>query len=202
MNRNVRKACTGANILPAHESDGLRSERHQGDWVIFGLAHTRLLTLKAYILFIKKMKSRGLVKRILAIGPINNSYASQELDFANEHLGADVLVQLGALPADDVSDELLRAELALVVSSSEALRKSGSFAALAAHALPVICDIPSNLIDPPGKALFKPAELMNRPHLLASPEYGRRKKQLHHWFWRTRNWKVIELNMTSWMKEG
>lgn|GEM_PF-1479031 len=202
MNKDVRKGRIGANILPAHESDGLRSERQQGDWIIFGLAHTRLWTLKTYILFIKTMKSRGLIKRILAIGPINNNYADQELEFANEHLGEDVLFQLGALPADEVSGELLQAEVALVASSPETLKKSGSFAALAAHALPIICDIPSNLSDPPARALFKPAELMNKSDILVSPEYEKRKKQLHHWFWRTRNWKVIELNMTSWMKEG
>lgn len=202
MNRDVRKGRIGANILPAHESDGLKSERQQGDWVVFGLAHTRLWTLKTYILFIKTMKSRGLIKRILAIGPINNIYAVEELAFAKEHLGEDVLIQLGALPADEVSRELLRAEVALVASSPETLRKSGSFAALAAHALPIICDVPSSLIDPPAKTLFKPAELMNKSHILSSSEYEKRKKQLHHWFWKTRNWKVIELNMTSWMQEG
>lgn len=202
MNRNVREGRIGVNILPGHESDGLASQRQQGDWVVFGLAHTRLWTLKTYILFIKTMKARGLIKRILSIGPVNNSYADQELEFANEHLGENVLIQLGALSADDVSAELLRAEIALVASSPETLKKSGSFAALAAHALPVICDIPSNLADPPAKALFKPAELMNRPDILMSSEHEKRKKQLHYWFWRTRNWKVIELNMTSWMKEG
>lgn len=202
MNRNVRKGRIGANILPTHELDGLRSERQQGDWIVFGLAHTRLWTLKTYILFIKTMKSRGLLKRVLAIGPVNNSYSDQELKFANDHLGENVLFQLGALPAEQVSEELLRAEVALIASSPETLRKSGLFAALAAHAVPIICDVPSNLSDPPGRALFKPAELMNKSDILGSPEYEKRKKQLHHWFWRTRNWKVVELNMKSWLKEG
>lgn len=202
MNRDVRNGRTVANILPAHESDGLKSERQQGDWVVFGLAHTRLWTLKTYILFIRTMKARGLVNRILAIGPLHNEYASQELEFAREHFGENFLVQLGALPAVDVSKELLNAEVALVASNPETLTKSGSFAAFAAHALPVICDFPSRLTDPPAKALFKPSELMNKSHILTSPEYEKRKKQLHHWFWRTRNWKRIELNMASWMKEG
>ncbi|WP_407425930.1 hypothetical protein [Arcticibacter sp.] len=202
MIENVRKGRIGANILPTHELDGLTSERQQGDWVVFGLAHTRLWTLKTYIIFIKTMKARGLIKRVLAIGPINNSHADQELKFANEHLGENVLFQLGALPADEVSTQLLRAEAALIASSPETLKKSGLFAAVAAHALPVICDVPSNLLDPPGRALFKPAELMNKSNILVSPEYEKRKKQLHHWFWRTRNWKIVELNMKSWMKEG
>ncbi|PRY54501.1 hypothetical protein B0I27_102268 [Arcticibacter pallidicorallinus] len=202
MNKDVHKRRVGANILPAHEFDGIRSERQQGDWIIFGLAHTRLWTLKTYILFIKTMKSRGLLKRILAIGPVNNSYSNQEYQFAKDHLGENVLIQLGALPAEQVSEELLRAEVALIASSPEALKKSGLFAALAAHAVPVICDVPSNLSDPPAKALFKPAELMNKPEILRSPEYEKRKKQLHHWFWRTRNWKIVELNMKSWLKEG
>lgn len=202
MNRDVRKGRTGANILPAQESDGLKSERQQGDWIVFGLAHTRLWTLRTYILFIKTMKSRGLVKRIISIGPINNAYASQELEFATEHLGEDVLIQLGALPADQVSRRLLHAEVALVASNPESLKKSGLFAALAAHALPVISDVPTSLNDPPGRIIFRPVEIMNKAQILSSPEYDKRKKQLHHWFWKTRNWKTIELNMTSWMKEG
>lgn len=202
MNRDVRRGRTGANILPAHESDGLKSERRQGDWVVFGLAHTRLWTLKNYILFIRAMKTRGSLRRIISIGPLNNSYAIQELEFANEHLGEGILVQLGPLSADEVSQRLLQAEAALVASAPESLRKSGLFAALAAHAVPVISDVPTSLNDPPGKAFFRPVEIMNKPQLLGSLEYDRRKKQLHHWFWKTRNWKTIELNMTSWMKEG
>jgi len=202
MNRDVRKGRIGANILPAQESDGLKSERQQGDWIVFGLAHTRLWTLRTYILFIKTMKSRGLVKRIISVGPINNAYASQELEFANEHLGENVLIQLGALPADQVSRRLLHAEVALVASDPESLKKSGLFAALAAHAVPVISDVPTSLDDPPGRVIFRPVEIMNKAQILDSPEYDKRKKQLHHWFWKTRNWKTIELNMTSWMKEG
>lgn len=202
MNEKNANSPVGANILPVDASDGLNSARKEGDWVIFGLAHTRLWTLQAYIIFIKMMQSRGVLKRILAVGPLGNKYAQQELDLANKQLGPDVLVQMGAVLPIELSKILLTSEAALVAQSSENLRKSGTFAALAAHAIPIICDVPINLQEPPGRSLFRPIEMMNKSGLLRTAESNRRRRQLHQWFWKAKSWKTIGINMTNWMKEG
>jgi hypothetical protein len=195
----IRTLTVGANIYPAHESAGLESSREKGNWVIFGLPNTRLGVLKTHSNLIKLLIKQGLISAIKTIGPSTGSIAEEELAFANATFGEKVLTQMGALSTDEVSRQLLRADGALVGQTADSLRKSGSFAAFAAHAVPVICEAPATLSSPPGVALFRPEELQNDPQLFER-EKEMRSKMLHQWYWSTRSWAAISSDLLSWMK--
>ncbi|MFD2573296.1 hypothetical protein ACFSUS_21825 [Spirosoma soli] len=195
----VHLALVGANILPIEPGVGLTSAREAGVWVVFGLAHTRLWALQAYMPLLVEMHARGVLRQIRSIGPTDNNYALQEAALAEERFGAGMLVQLGVLKPAQVSEELLKAEAALVKQDADSLRKSGSFAALAAHGVSVVCEVPVTLDEPPGGAIFRPSELVVNPEIISNEESNRRRQQLHVWFWSTRSWEAIGENMLNWM---
>lgn len=197
--KKVRLSLVGANILPVDKENGLTSIRKPGEWVIFGLAHTRLWTLQQHLPLIKELHNNGLIKKIYAIGPLNNHYADEELSLASGQLGPGVLIQTGTLDPGEVSAMMLTAEAALVGQTADSLRKSGTFAALSAHAVPVICEAPVTLDEPPGVAIFRPHELMTNQTLLSTIEGEKRRLLLHQWFWLTRSWEAIALDMQSWI---
>jgi hypothetical protein len=72
---------------------------------------------------------------------------------------------------------------------------------LAAHAVPIICEVDTQLDYPPGAALFQPNEVLANPGLLTSAEGERRRRQLHHWFWTTRSWEAIGQSLHTWLQE-
>jgi hypothetical protein len=197
--KKVRLSLVGANILPVDKEHGLTSIRKPGEWVVFGLAHTRLWTLQQHLPLIKELYHKGIIKKIYAIGPVNNQFANEELSIALKELGPDVLIQTGTLDPGEVSAVMLTAEAALVGQTADSLRKSGTFAALSAHAVPVICEAPASLDEPPGVAIFRPHELMTNQTLLSTTEGEKRRLLLHQWFWLTRSWEAIALDMQSWI---
>lgn len=190
----------GANIYPADRYSGLTSERRKGEWVVFGLSHTRLWALKAHQDLIRHLLASGVMKKIRSIGPSDDTFAKQEAAFINEHFGENILEQLGALSTGQVSYELLTASGSLVGQTADSLRKSGSFAAMAAHGTPVVCSAPRVLADPPGSALFQPEELLADPNIISSDEGAGRIKRLHEWFWSTRSWEAISRDVKAWME--
>jgi hypothetical protein len=198
---NIRIHPIGSNIVPAHREAGFLSERQPGEWLVFGLPHTRLWAIEAHLPLLKAMHSQGLLRRIQSIGPVDTKFARQEKDLVASTIGPDLLVQLGALAPDEISKQLLRAEAALVGLNSNGLKKSGTFAALAAHAVPIICEVDTQLDYPPGAALFQPNEVLANPGLLTSAEGERRRRQLHHWFWTTRSWEAIGQSLHTWLQE-
>lgn len=197
---NIRLGPIGANILPADKDAGLTSLRQAGVWVVFGLPHTRLWTLQTFLPLLKALHAKGLLREIQALGPADNSYAWQEAALAASELGPGVLVQKGMLRPVEITTHLLGAEAALVRQDADSLRKSGTFAALAAHAVPVVCEAPLSLLMPPGKGLFRPAEIQNDLHLFYSDEGKHRRQRLHTWFWSTRSWEAIGLDLRTWMQ--
>ncbi|MCD8739751.1 hypothetical protein LT679_03975 [Mucilaginibacter roseus] len=201
VNPKVHLSMVGANILPFDKEYGLKSARNPGEWIIFGLAHTRLWTLQQHLPLIKQLYQKGGITKLYAIGPKDNSYAEQELDLANTEIGQGVLTQMGVLKPAEVSAMMLSAEAALVGQTADSLRKSGTFAALSAHAVPVVCEAPFTLDEPPGYALFRPQELMENYSLVTTAEGEKRRQLLHQWFWLTRSWEAIALDMYSWIKE-
>jgi len=60
--KKVRLSLVGANILPVDKENGLTSIRKAGEWVIFGLAHTRLWTLQQHLPLIKELYNKGVIK--------------------------------------------------------------------------------------------------------------------------------------------
>lgn len=200
VSQKVRLSMVGANILPFDKEYGLKSARKPGEWIIFGLAHTRLWTLQQHLPLIKELYEKGVIKKIYAIGPKNNHFATQELDLSVSTFGDGFLIQMGALKHDEVSTMMLNAEAALVGQNADSLRKSGTFAALSAHAVPVICEAPLLLDEPPGYAIFRPHELINNLNIISTTEGEKRRLLLHQWFWLTRSWEAIALDMHTWIK--
>jgi hypothetical protein len=201
LNRNdVRLNAIGSNILPPSLEAGLQSIREPGSWLVFGLSHTRLWALEAHLPLLQAMYKRGSIKRIYSIGPTDTSYAKQERELIANNLGPDVLEQLGALEPAEVSQQMLRAEAALMGLNIDGLKKSGTFAALAAHAVPVICEVDTTLQQPPGAAFLQPQEVLADPTLVFNAESERRRRQMHEWFWATRSWSAIGQSMKSWLQ--
>lgn len=196
---NVRLNAVGSNILPASRDAGLVSSRKAGSWLVFGLPHTRLWAIEAHLPLLKAMHAQRKLTHIYAIGPIDKVYAGKEKALIDKALGLDVLVQLGALEPAEVSAQMLGAEAALIGLNADGLKKSGTFAALAAHAVPIICEVDVQLDQPPGAAFLQPAEVLANPLLLGSAEAERRRRQLHEWFWTTRSWEAIGQSMQDWL---
>ena len=190
----------GSNILPPTPDAGLTSARQPGTWLVFGLSHTRLWALTAHINLLRVMHERGVLLRIHAIGPVDTSYARQELALVTKTLGPGVLVQVGALTPAEVSAQLLSAQAALVGLNSDGLKKSGTFAAMAAHAVPIICEVDPALEQPPGALFLQPAEVLADPSLVTNAEGERRRRQLHAWFWANRSWESIGLALHQWLQ--
>lgn len=199
--KTVRLGLVGANILPNINDRyiGFRQSRQPGSWAVFGLAHTRLWALQAYLPLLKKLFDLGSLKHIYAIGPADNTYAREEAAFVEANFGKGVLIQTGVLKPNEVSKQLLNIEAAVVKQDADSLYKSGSFAALAAHAVSVICEVPITLSNPPGYALFRPAEVQENPDIIRTEDGKKRREQLHHWFWSTRSWEMIGQDIHTWM---
>lgn len=196
---DVRLGLVGANIEPAEKEIGFLSARQSGVWALFGLAHTRLWAMQAHQSLLQSLFKQDALKQITAIGPVDSAFAQEEAAFAASAFGPDRLVQLGALQPADVSQQLLNVEAAIIKQDADSLRKSGSFAALAAHAVPVICEVPDKLDSPPGGAIFRPHEIVANPTLLVNAEGTFRRRQLHDWFWSTRSWNTISDDIQLWM---
>lgn len=195
----IQLGLVGANITPTYKEIGLRSERQTGVWAVFGLAHTRLWALQAHLPLLKNLHEQGSLVQLHSIGPADNSYAREEAQFIEENFGKNVLVQFGSLQPEEVSRQLLHVEAAIVKQDADSLYKSGSFSALAAHAVPVVCEVPTSLNNPPGKALFRPNEVQENPEIIRNEEGKKRRQQLHNWFWSTRSWEAIGQDMHTWM---
>jgi hypothetical protein len=197
----VSTLTVGANIFPSDPLAGLTSIRDPGVWVIFGLPHTRLWTLEANLVLIKKLIQEGMLKTIRSIGPSDHSpVALEEKQYAANHFGENILVQLGSIAPGEVTKELLTAYGAFVGQTADSLRKSGSFAAIAAHATPVVCNAPNSLVTPPGLGFFNGAELASNPALFELEKTDRSTK-LHRWYWETRSWKAIASDLNHWINK-
>lgn len=192
----------GSNVLPAQSDLGLHGIRDLRSWVVFGLAHTRLWSFEANLSVLKELYNDGKIRRLTAIGPVGNLYADREAKLALENFGPGFLHQCGVLPGEQVSQMLLNAGAAIVGQNVDSLKKSGSFAALAAHGLPIICDVPATLLDPPGAAIIRPSELLDNPSLLEGEDAQARRRFLHTWFWSTRSWEAIGDQIWEWMESG
>ncbi len=196
---DVRLGLVGANIEPIEREIGFQSDRQSGVWALFGLSHTRLWAMQAHQPLLQSLFAQGKLKQITAIGPIDTAFAAEEAAFAASTFGPGKLIQLGTLEPAEVSQQLLTVEAAIIKQDADSLRKSGSFAALAAHAVPVICDVTEKLDSPPGQAIFRPHEVTANPGLLINDEGLHRRRQLHDWFWSTRSWSMIGNDMQRWM---
>ncbi|QJD80122.1 hypothetical protein [Spirosoma rhododendri] len=195
----VKMGTVGANVLPSEPEQGFLSQRQPGVWATFGMAHTRLWAMQAHKELLQSLFERGHLTSLLAIGPVDNTYADQEAAFAQQAFGPGKLVQLGALSPGDVSKHLLSVEAAVIRQDADSLPKSGSFASLASHGVPVICDAPDGLVQPPHGGFFLPREVMADPALLLNDEGVVRRRLLHDWFWSTRSWQTIGRDMHTWM---
>ncbi|SEL24973.1 hypothetical protein [Parapedobacter koreensis] len=190
----------GANISAPPDINVLKTNRQHGVWVIFGLPHTRLWTLKKNITLIRELVGRGNIIQIKAIGPKSGQYSNEEIKFANENLGKETYIQLGVLSDSHISYELLKVEGAFVGQTYDSITKSGTFLSIVAHGVPVICDVDKALQDPPSDGLFRPKELLNGYDIVMKKSNDRTKKMLE-WYHKRRTWKAIGENLTDWMSQ-
>jgi len=197
--KSVHISPIGSNILPVDKESGLESTRQKGKWIIFGLAHTRFWTLQKHLDVLKELHSKGVLKQLLVIGPIENTYAEKEAALAEKHFGPGFLKQLGVLSSEEVSEQMLGAEAALIGQTADSLNKSGTFSALAAHGVPVIGDVSATLNEPPGSAIFHPSEFKEDNNIILTPDGEKRRVQLYNWFWLNRSWEALALDMRNWM---
>lgn len=188
----------GANIYPAASINPLETHRNDGVWVVFGLSHTRLWTLQANATLIEELVKNNIVKQIRSIGPKDDGNGAAEAEFAAKHFGDGILQQLGTLPINDISGELLKAQGAFVGQTADSLTKSGTFLSMAAHGVPVVCNVTGVLTNPPSEALFKPDELLKNPQLI-NIEATKRTKIMLDWYKQTRSWNAIGKSFTTWM---
>jgi hypothetical protein len=186
----IDSGLVGANILPHKKEGGLLATRESGVWCIFGLSHTRLWTLQKHKDFILKMAALGSLKEIRLIGPFNDHNGTLELEYIHTHFENIEIKQLGSLSAEEINRELLRTSAGLIGQTGDSIKKSGTFAALAAYGVPLICDVPGNLIDLPFESFFNTNEL-KQDYTIFDKEKVQRSKKLHSWFWETRSWDVI-----------
>ena len=184
--KKVHRALIGTNIIPKKKNDALCSKRISGEWVIFGLPHTRLWTLEKHMDILKASLASGSMRKLISIGPIDRKYSQREIELAQSMFGHNVLVQTGSLSPSDISKYLLASELAFIGQDSDSLNKSGTFASLAAHGVPVVCDVSSELDKPPGKFIIRPSELEND---IKNNNLNIKRKALHQWFWENRSWE-------------
>lgn len=197
---NIYIGLIGANILPINRDIGFTSLRRRGEWVIFGLPHTRLWAFQDNLTFMKDMYKKGYLKKLNTIGPRDNTFAKQEVALANENFGEGFLFALGELQPMQVSEQLLCSEAAIISQTADSLNKSGSFASLAAHAVPIICQIPS-LKEPFKGSIFNPLEIISNPNVFYNNLGKNKISRLHKWFWSMRGWDAISLDLTNWMKK-
>jgi hypothetical protein len=202
LTNQIGLAPIGANILPADKKAGLHSKRIAGEWLLFGLAHTRVWTLEAHLEALKVLYAKGILKKIISLGPIDNDYAAKEAQLVTEHLGPDVLVQRGAVKPEEVSATMLTVEAALLGQNPVSLKKSSTFMAMAAHNVPIICTVPETMKEPPAAGFFSSAEIIADPSILTSEKGAGKKSQLYDWFWQTRSWEAIGLSISEWISKG
>jgi hypothetical protein len=197
-NMRINNGLVGANILPQKREDGLVTSRENGVWSIFGLSHTRLWTLQKYKEFILKMSALGEVKEIRLIGPNNDQTGVLELEYIDSYFKALVINRLGSLSAKEINTELLKTSAGLIGQTGDSIKKSGTFAALAAYGVPLICDVTADLTDPLAESFFHSNELIN-DFTIFEKEKIQRSKKLHKWFWETRSWDAIGENIFNFM---
>ncbi|KEO72299.1 hypothetical protein [Anditalea andensis] len=194
--KEVHRSIIGTNIIPNECHMAFKHVRKPGQWVVFGLPHTRLWTIDKFKNILYDCHKSGFIHQLIAIGPIDTKYSQQELNIANTIFGKGVLIQTGPLFGNDITDYFLTSEVALVGQNADSLSKSGSFASLAAHGVPVVCEVPLTLVDPPGKYIIRPDELK---HELKSGSISEKSQALYDWFWKNRSWEAIGKDFNSWM---
>ena len=130
-----------ANISPGGAGgQGLGAKSSKLRLVIFGLPETRLRTLKAHRGFVSWLRNRGGLEELvlLGAGEETDRFAVEGLRLADDLAGAGVR-RVGATDAAGVSVELFRADLGLSAYAADEAGKSGTLAALFAHACAVGC---------------------------------------------------------------
>lgn len=200
--REVWRLPIGSAIVPGSPDEGVHSARVRSRWVVFGLSHTRLWTLKKYLTALKAFKASGVCTEVVAIGPADDAYAAEEKALAIEAFGEGFVQWRGALGGAQASGEFLSAGAALIGQNADSLSKSSSFAAMAAHAIPVICDLDRAVEDPPSRYFVPTEELRATPRFLEGADCDRRRLALHAWFSAHRSWEAVGRQFVRWMDQG
>jgi glycosyltransferase involved in cell wall biosynthesis len=180
-----------SNIPPPAPDSGL-GKRKRGEFLVFGLAFSRLQTVQLFRDWISSWAKIGRLRRLHLIGPRDEKFSAQADHLLAECLPADAVVQHGALPPGEVSQRLLEAEFCLSPASKFHWSKSGSFMAFAAHACPVVTteQTPAPLnqtIAPNDVATISESE---------AEKYG---AALREWYAQNADWKIVAKRIANFM---
>ena len=172
----------GSNITLNQPSNSARDGTAA---VIFGLAPSRIRTLRKLHGPLRQLASAQKLTRITTIGHGDDSEETALL--ASLKL-AEGFQQLGICPEATVSRELDRVAFAISDQDPLSYPKSGTLMAYAQHGLNVISPFASAARGEPFSIFFSPAELLRGVSLEQRDEHAR---LLKNWQARTSSWPAI-----------
>ena len=177
--------------IPTPQNAADAAVRRAGDFVIFGLPFTQMLTVRAFAVEMKAWRGAGLIERLHLIGPADAKFSPQTDALLAEFLPGDAIVRHGALESAAVSRILREAGFCLTQSNAENASKSGTFTAFAAHGCAVVAKVGGDISQAPFSHLIQPGEL---PELVRQPdgtEIARRSRALAAWYAKSVDWPVL-----------
>lgn len=146
----------GPNIEVIPNADTI--PRHRGKFILFGTARTRSLAVKRHSDLLRSAVISGKARSISLIGSRPTEPARTTLLAGLRDLGfQDNIEEHYDLPADEVSEQLLTGEIALMATDAPFRNKSGAYAACRVHDL--LCVFPGETLGMesfPGNADDKP----------------------------------------------
>ena len=192
--RDVHLLPVGSNIAVTSEP----TARAATEFVLFGLAFGRLLTLQKFDLDVRRWHASGRLTKLHVIGPEGDE-STQKADALMAAWPRSIaVVRHGMLPADQVSLLLQRARFALTNVTPGTWSKSGAFMACAAHRSAVVVATAESASIPFSYSIRR-AEV----ETISDAEIDRRTAALAEWYYENADWPVIANRMAAlWQNEG
>jgi hypothetical protein len=178
-----------SNIPPPADLIASFSTRRRGDFVIFGLPFTQLLTVQAFARELAAWRAAGVLERLHLVGPTDATFAPQTAALLHALLPEESIVRHGPLEPSAVSEVLSHAGFCLTQNTETNFSKSGTFAAFAAHGCAVVSRM-SPIREPLGY-IFQPEEVSDTALREDFLEFERRARALREWYLRESDWPAI-----------
>ena len=186
--RNLKPGCSvevlpvGSNIQPLQTASPTRRPRLA---VLFGLAGTRIRTLRTMRSDLQALAARGRISRIITAGAGDSEQEQTLLAGLDLSEGFE---QRGAVSELEISATLSSASFGISDQDELSLTKSGTFMAYASHALNVLSPHAACSKPEPICWLTAPGEILDG---VAQSELEQRATHLLEWQRRTASWSHI-----------
>ena len=178
-----------SNIPAPGNVDASFAGRAAGDFAVFGLPLTLLLTLQHFAAELAEWREAGVLERLHLIGPPDEKFSRQTDALLAGILPAEAIVRHGALDAAQVSEVFSRAGFFLTQSNEGNFSKSGTFAAFASHACAVVSKMRTH--GEPFAHLVQPSEVVPALQRKDFAEFERRARALREWYLRESDWPAV-----------